>query len=71
MSLQKYHFKIINIDPLVMIYKNWLDDAKIGCLFATSSLKNFYFVEMELLDEHEELGEVGYFRSKQFVNLRL
>jgi hypothetical protein len=54
-----------------MIYKNWLDDAKIGCLFATSSLKNFYFVEMELLDEHEELGEVGYFRSKQFVNLRL
>jgi len=36
---------------------------KNGCSFATSSLKNFYFFEMELLDEHEELVEVGYFQE--------
>jgi hypothetical protein len=23
-----------NLDSLVMIYKNWLDDARVGCSFA-------------------------------------
>ncbi len=47
-----------------MTYKNYQNDVQEGCLETCISfvvqVENFYFVEVELLKEHEdELREVG------------
>jgi hypothetical protein len=59
-NLQKCRFGVVNINSLVMIYKNWLNDAKVGCSLANEDVMKFFGVETNLLESHEiELIEVG------------
>ncbi len=51
---------MVNLDSLVMIYKNWLNDVKVGCSLANEDVMKFFVVEIDLLESHEvELIEVG------------
>jgi hypothetical protein len=47
-----------------MIYKNWLNDAKVGCSLANENVMKFFAIETHLLESHEvELIEVGMFEE--------
>jgi len=43
-----------NLEKLVMIYKNWLNDARLDCINITQGFfKDFFEVENVLLDYNE------------------
>jgi len=43
-----------NLDALVMIYKNWFDDARIDCKLTEKGIAKFFYAEEKLLDEHDK-----------------
>jgi hypothetical protein len=42
------------LDALVMIYKHWLDDARIDCKLAEKIITEFFCVKDKLFDEHDK-----------------
>jgi hypothetical protein len=42
------------VDALVMIYKNWINDAQINCKLIGEGVTELFCVEDKLLDEHEK-----------------
>jgi len=53
-----------NLDSLVIIYKNWFNDDRVGCSFANVDINKFFAIEIYLLKICEvELGEVGMFEE--------
>ncbi len=56
-----------NLDALVMICKNWPDDACAGCIFTFTEINvvDYFYSEDAHLDDHEnELQEQGYFEDE-------
>lgn len=53
-----------NLDSLMIIYKNWFKDGRVGCSFANVDINKFFAIKTYLLKFHEvELGEVGMFEE--------
>jgi hypothetical protein len=38
-----------NLHSLFMIYKNWLNDVKVGCTFASENVNKFFAAQANLL----------------------
>lgn len=43
---------IENLDVLVMIYKNWPNDPKDGCMFPRGNIAKYFNTKPNLLDAH-------------------
>lgn len=57
--------RLSNLDILMMIYKNWPDDAQTNCELASGDVDDFFSKESDLLDDFEEdLEEAGYFSDQ-------
>lgn len=53
---------IESMDAMVMIYKNWLDDPRDGCMFPRGKVAKYFNAEVDLVDAHKEgIKEVGLF----------
>ncbi len=57
-SLWRCQLEVENVDSLVVIYKNWPNDARVGCNLANDT-KSFA-TEVDLLESHE----VGMFEEE-------
>ncbi len=54
-----------NLDSLVMIYKNWRNDARVGCNLANEEdVTKSFTTEVDLLESHE--AGVSQFSIFQF-----
>ncbi len=53
-----------NLDSLVMIYKNWPNDARAGCNLANEDVTKSVTTEVDLLESHE--AGVSQFSIFQF-----
>ncbi len=53
-SMCCHRFGLINLDALVMMYKNRSEDAQVGCHFAKKDVEEFSTFEANLLEAHEE-----------------
>ncbi len=42
-----------NLDSLVMIYKNWPNDTRVGCNLANEDVTKSVTTEVDLLESHE------------------
>ncbi len=63
-SLQRCQFRVQNLDNLVIILKNWPNDARIRCILASKGMENFFAAKDDLFDDFEdELKEGGYFED--------
>jgi len=64
-SLQKCRFGVENLNSLVMIYKNWPNDVKVGCSLANDDVTKFFATKANLLKLNEiELSEVQMFKEE-------
>ncbi len=52
--LWQYQLGLDNLDALVMIYKNWLNDAQTNYNLTKEGVIKFFCVEDKLLDEYEK-----------------
>jgi hypothetical protein len=75
--LRQSRLGIENLDWLIMIARNWPDDACVGCegRWKVSSLSDFIEVEDVLLEDNEKLiSDVGFLFQRKllifFLNLR-
>ncbi len=66
-NLRHCQLGLDNLDALVMICKNWLDDACVGCpfIFIEKNVANYLYLEDALFDDHENgLQEQGYLEDE-------
>ncbi len=66
-SLRCYRLGFDNLDALVMICKNWPNDACTDCpfTFIEKNVANYLYLDDALLDDHEkELQKQGYFEDE-------
>ena len=53
-ALHRCKLGIENLDALVMIYKNWLDDPRDGCVFPRGNVAEYFNTKTDFLEAHEE-----------------
>ncbi len=59
-SLRHCKLGLTKLDALVMIYKNWLEDVRVGCHFAKKDVGELFTYEVNLFEAHEkELEQFG------------
>lgn len=65
-SLRRCRLGVENLDNLVMIYKSWPDNVRLGCNFSGADVAKFFAAESGLCDTHEvELGVAWLFKHKR------
>ncbi len=63
-NLCHYRFGLTNLDALVMIYKNWPKDERVGYHFAKKDVREFFTFKVNLFEAHkEELDQSSCFED--------
>jgi hypothetical protein len=67
-SLRRCRFGAKNLDSLLMIYKNWPNDARVECNLANENDIKCFATQAYLLETHEvKLNEAMMFEKKYVV----